>query len=249
MSYQTMFAAETQSVPTTTVPQSSKRRTLIEISVGYALILVVLWTPRWQRELYLAPVIWIGVTSWLSFESWSAYGLRSTNFLRSLWIGGAALLMAAIAILIAARLGTLHLPATPLQFFERYIGYAIWSFVQEFLVLNFFLRRLLRLFDKTKWAVAAAGLLFAIAHLPNPILTTVTLILGVASCLLFLRYRNLYPLGMAHAIFGICIAITVPGTVSHNMRVGLGYLTYQPHGHHHRRYKDHIVSMTPNLPS
>jgi hypothetical protein len=155
MSYQTMFAAETQSVPTTTVPQSSKRRTLIEISVGYALILVVLWTPRWQRELYLAPVIWIGVTSWLSFESWSAYGLRSTNFLRSFWIGGAALLMAAIAILIAARLGTLHLPATPLQFFERYIGYAIWSFVQEFLVLNFFLRRLLRLFDKTKWAVAA----------------------------------------------------------------------------------------------
>jgi hypothetical protein len=31
---------------------------------------------------------------------------------------------------------------------------------------------------------------------------------------------------MAHAIMGIAIAITIPGPVDHNMRVGLGYLTY-----------------------
>jgi hypothetical protein len=48
----------------------------------------------------------------------------------------------------------------------------------------------------------------------------------LASCLLFLRYRNLYPLALAHTILGITVAITVPGPVVHNMRVGLGYLTY-----------------------
>jgi membrane protease YdiL (CAAX protease family) len=94
--------------------------------------------------------------------------------------------------------------------------------------------------DNKAAAFATAGL-FALAHLPNPILTPVTLIWGFAACLIFLRYRNLYPLGMAHAIFGITIAITVPGPVVHNMRVGLGYLTYSPT---HR----HAPSMQPQGP-
>ena len=59
-----------------------------------------------------------------------------------------------------------------------------------------------------------AALLFALAHLPNPILAPITLIWGLAACLLFLRYRNLYPLMIAHAILGITIAITIPGAGS-----------------------------------
>jgi hypothetical protein len=90
--------------------------------------------------------------------------------------------------------------------------------------------------------VIVTAVIFALAHLPNPILTPVTLLWGLAACLLFLRYRNLYPLAMAHAIFGICIAITIPGPVSHNMRVGLGYLRYRPRGEHQRSQSDHIVS-------
>ena len=81
-----------------------------------------------------------------------------------------------------------------------------------------------------------ASLLFALAHLPNPILAPITLIWGFAACLLFLRYRNLYPLMIAHAILGITIAVAIPGPVVHNMRVGLGYVTYsrhmQAHGMH-----------------
>jgi hypothetical protein len=53
----------------------------------------------------------------------------------------------------------------------------------------------------------------------------------LAACFLFLHYRNLYPLAMAHAVLGITVAIAVPGPVVHNMRVGLGYLTYRQHAH------------------
>jgi hypothetical protein len=42
---------------------------------------------------------------------------------------------------------------------------------------------------------------------------------------------------IAHAILGITVAITVPGPVDHNMRVGLGYLTYDPHKQVHRMYR------------
>jgi hypothetical protein len=52
--------------------------------------------------------------------------------------------------------------------------------------------------------------------------------LGIAACTLFLRYRNLYALGLAHGILDLCIAISVPDAVTHHMMVGLGYLHY-PH--------------------
>jgi membrane protease YdiL (CAAX protease family) len=116
-------------------------------------------------------------------------------------------------------------------FIETYWGYALWAAVQQFLLQCFFLSRLRRLLPSERMAAAAAAFIFALAHLPSPILASVTLLWGFAACLLFLRYRNLYTLAMAHAILGITIAITIPGPVIRNMRVGLGYLTY---GHTHR---------------
>jgi hypothetical protein len=81
--------------------------------------------------------------------------------------------------------------------------------------------------------LVAAGI-FSAAHLPNPILTVVTFVWGGIACAVFLRYHNLYPLGLAHALVGITIAISVPGPVIRNMRVGLGYLTYTQSRAHHR---------------
>jgi hypothetical protein len=206
-----------------------KQRDLLELSTGYGLILLTVWTPPpWQRLLYLAALVWIMLVTWVSFDGRSAMGLRVSGALRSLWVIGVALLFAAAAVTVAARLHTSHLPGSPILFVKRYWGYAIWAFVQEFLLLDFVLLRLLRLLPNKKAAVMAATGLFALAHLPNPVLTPATLLWSFVACLLFLRYRNLYPLAVAHAIFGICIAATVPGAVTHNMKVGVGYLTYRP---------------------
>jgi Type II CAAX prenyl endopeptidase Rce1-like len=199
----------------------------------YTLILLVIWTPRpWQRIFYIAAVLWIAAVSILSFNGWRAMGLRLTNSLRSLWIVAASLLLAAAAVLVGIRFHTLRRPFDSEQLIRLYWGYAIWSCLQQFLLQNFFLLRLLRLLPTTLGAVTAATALFALAHLPNPILTSATAIWGFAACLLFLRYRNLFPLAISHIILGVCVAITVPNTLNHNMRVGLGYLHWHPrHAH------------------
>jgi hypothetical protein len=75
-------------------------------------------------------------------------------------------------------------------------------------------------------AVIVAATLFAIAHLPNAFLMVVTLVWGVTACALFLRYRNLYSLGVAHGIVGLCLAIAIPNAVHHQMRVGLSYFKW-----------------------
>jgi membrane protease YdiL (CAAX protease family) len=219
----------------------SRRRDFVELAVGYALILLVIWCPRpYQRWVYWLPVIWVGVCCWLSFESWRAMGWRTVNLVRSAWVVGVALAMAAIAVAVSMKLGTLHAPESATLFVKTYIGYAIWSFVQQFLLVDFFMGRLLRLVSSPKIAVAVTAIIFAAAHIPNPVLAPLTLVWGLAACLIFLEYRNLWSLGMAHAIFGICVAIAVPAHLTHNMRVGLGYWRFRPH--HQRRKSDQMVS-------
>jgi hypothetical protein len=221
----------------------TRRRDLVELAVGYGLILVVIWTPRlWQRVFYIAALVWIAGATWRSFDGWRVMGLRAEGFRRSLWVVGVALGMAAVAVGVAVWLGTLNRPPGAGLFVKTYWGYAIWSLMQQFLLQDFVLLRLLRLLPSKKAAVMTATGLFALGHLPSPILTVVTVVWGAAACWLFLRYRNVYTLGMAHAVLGICLAMVVPGRVDHNMRVGLGYLRYHPRGMRHLNQRDQRVS-------
>ena len=220
-----------------------RRRALVELAVGYGLILVVIWTPRpWQRGFYVAALLWIVAVTWRSFDGWTVMGLRAGGFVRSLWVVGVALVLALVAVAVAARLGTLNRPPGAGLFVKTYWGYAIWSLMQQFLLQDFVLLRVLRLVEKKSTAVMVAVGMFALAHLPSPILTVVTVVWGTAACWLFLRYQNIFTLGMAHAVFGICLAIVVPGRVDHNMRVGLGYLRYHPRGMRHLSQRDHRLS-------
>jgi len=231
-------------------PKTGKRRAAVEICVGYLLILLVEWTPRpWQRFVWIAAAAGIAIIVWRSFEGWRALGFTTANLARASWIAGAALTTAAIAIAIAAHLHTLRLPPGGVPgFVATYVAYAIWTGVQQFLLQGFFLVRLQHLIPGRTAALAAAGL-FAAAHFPNPILMPVTLIWGIAACLLFLRYRNIYPLMIAHAILGITVAMAVPGPAVHNMRVGLGYLTYSRYAHRHHSRGFQGIEPPPAPPS
>lgn len=230
--------------------QSSTRvrrlRDVAEIAIAYGLILMVIWTPRpWQQMLWWVAVLGIAVIIGSSFEGFHAMGLRAGNFFRSLWVVGAALVVSAVAVAISARLHTLRAPAGALPFIENYWAYGVWSGVQQFLLQCFFLSRLLRLMPNRRKAAFAAAGLFAFAHVPNPVLVVLTIVWGSAACLIFLRYRNLYPLAIAHAVLGITIAMVVPGHVDHNMRVGLGYLRYR---HSHQRPLERMQHI-PELPN
>ena len=218
------------------IPKRSERRDWFEILLAYGLILAVEWTPRpAQRVMWVIAALGIVLIAWRGFDSWKAMGFRRANLGRSLWIAGAALVLAVGAALIAARMRTLLLPSGLLAFVGTYSAYAIWSGAQQFLLQGFFLLRFLRVIPKPALAALTASLFFAGAHAPNPFLVPLTLIWGLAACLLFLRYRNIYALMIAHAILGITTAMTIPGPVDHNMRVGLGYLRYKQRVRPHER--------------
>ncbi len=216
---------------------------LCELSIGYTLILAVIWTPRpLQRWLYWAALAWFVLSIVFSFPGWKALGCSVSGFWRSSWVVGVALVLAAGAIELATSLHTLHRPSGIVQWVLAFGGYTVWSLAQQFLLQGYFLTRLLRVLPRATLAPIVAAVIFAAAHLPNPILTVLTLVWGLAACLIFLKARNLWTLAMAHAIFGISLAITIPATTLHNMRVGLGYLRYHAPRHLQRNQSDHKVS-------
>jgi membrane protease YdiL (CAAX protease family) len=204
-----------------------RRRALFELTGIYSLILLVIWTPRpWQAGMWaIAGVCMIAVIA-LSFEGLANMGICTQNLSRSLWAIALAAGLALLGIAIAGRLHTLRLPPSPYLFIRHYGWYAVWAGLQQLILQCFFLARSVRLIPNTTAAAGVSATLFAAAHLPNPVLTVITLICGLASCLFFLRYKNLWPLAVAHAILGIAIAITIPGSIDHNMRVGISYLTW-----------------------
>jgi len=213
---------------------------LLELLVSYALILSSNWTSDPLRHrLFWTAILWICASIALSSTRSRSVALRITEFWRSLWIVGAALLLAAPTIAIAAKMHTLQQPHGPMGGSGEFVGYAAWAVAQQWLLQGYFLPRLAQVTRSEKGAAALVAGLFAAAHLPNLVLTILALLWGLAASLLFLRFRSIVTLGFAHAILGIAVAISIPGPVLHNMRVGIAYLQYRTPGELRMAQDDH----------
>ncbi len=209
----------------------SRGREFAELAIGYGLILVTVWTrnPE-QRLFYWSAFAWIVITGWRSRNRSRPIGLGYQGLGRSWWIVPAATALLFIGLGIAARAHTLHKLYGPLPFGVHVLEYSLWALMQQYILQVYVLLRLLRLGLGRGSAVAVATLLFAIVHIPNPALVPAVLIWGALSCVLYVRYRNLYPLAIAHGMLGMCLAVSVPNAVHHHLRVGIGYLDYPGHG-------------------
>jgi len=213
--------------PETAEPHAAgDRRPLWELAVGYGFLELALWSEgdlRWAWAVAL--VLWmLGVTLYHR-PSLRELGLGGMGFLGSLWIMAAALVAGAAMLFGAHLAGTLHRYALNRSLLATATGYLVWTFEQQFMLQSFFFLRLERLLSSRKAVCAAAGL-FALAHVPNPVLVPATLAAGLAFCELFRRYRNIYTLAIAQAILGMCLASAVPDALHHHMHVGIGYLNW-----------------------
>lgn len=211
---------------TSSMSPPSRVRDLTELILGYSLVVGIIWTPE-HLQRFLSPIALLFTLSVVLArrQSRDELGLGWRGLVPSLWILPAAIALAVLSTFAAARIGTLH-PLYKADF-ARVSGYVLWTIYQQFLLQDYFMDRLLRLLSNEAAAVALAGTLFAAAHLPNLVLTAATLVWGILSCALFRRYRNLWALGLAQGLLGLCFAICVPDTLHHHLRVGLGYLRYQ----------------------
>jgi membrane protease YdiL (CAAX protease family) len=196
---------------------------LLEIGIGYLLLELALWTPQGPLAIF-----WMVAT----IAAILVCALRGDYSPQEMGLGFPGLRAAALMLGIGLALGwgvnlagaftSASGPVHRLSFGASW-QYAIWAFVQQFILQSFFFVRL-----ETAWgsrrAVLAAALLFSAAHLPNLLLTAVTLPMALLFCQLFRLYRSIWPLGLIHAALGLTMALSFSDTTLHHMRVGIGYL-------------------------
>jgi membrane protease YdiL (CAAX protease family) len=246
--------------------------TLLNIALGYTLIVMTIWSTRpIQKKLF-----WIDVAFFLSvalmalyqrpaaedcdpcnetFSAGNALSGSSTaidgsrpggssafvRFIRqrfrrpalhlpplhfSVFVIAMGLLAALVVIVVSDRLGTLHRLFGQPNALLHGTSYLLWAVVQQWIQQSFFFVRMERIIHRGILASFTTAALFGLAHLPNPVLAPLTFLGGWLLSELYRRYRTLIPLGIAHGMVGLAIALSVPDRLNHHMRVGLGYLHY-----------------------
>jgi membrane protease YdiL (CAAX protease family) len=202
---------------------SANLRLLLEICTSYFLLELALWTPQGPLA-----ILWMMVTT----ATIVIFAFRGSYSIEAMGLGipdirATALVLAlglalGVGITIAGALTSTFGPVHQLSFSASW-QYAIWAFVQEFILQSFFFLRLETLLGG-RWAVVAAAVLFSAAHLPNLLLVVLTLPMALLFCQLFSFYRSIWPLGLVHAALGLTMAASFSDATLHHMRVGIGYL-------------------------
>lgn len=200
---------------------SSRVRVAGEVVMAYALLECALWSRRpaqlWWGIAMLAVVVLFTILSRRSLRELglTAQGIECAMIVVPFTLVGCSALLA-----IGWSYGWVHPVALSARWFGA--GYIIWALVQQFMAQSFYFVRFEELFG-SKRALWISAVLFSLAHIPNPVLVPATLIGGLGFTAAFKRWRNLYPIWVAHAALGICLSATFPIWWTHQMRVGLGY--------------------------
>jgi hypothetical protein len=160
-----------------------------------------------------------GVFILLAVVGWSLYiGLRIRRDKRAVRVWGlssdglrptariaAVLAIAATAVMafVALSRGSLHLHANMIPLV---LLYPVWGLIQQVLVQGMVVGNLVSCYphlSRSTSLAVVAGLLFGAVHLPDPVLTGATALMGGLFAAVFVRHRNVWPLGLVHGALGV----------------------------------------------
>lgn len=197
-----------------------------EVALFYALAHGIIWAGgRFRPTILVIALIMIALciaSNVLHKDTLERIGLASEHFwpcLRLVVFAGLPIVVPLIVIGLSKRA---HWP-WDLAF--AVAGYPVWGFAQEYALLGFVNNRLEDVMigreSLTPWI---NGLLFSMAHLPNPVLMVVTFAAGVVFTMVFRRHRHLVPIALMHAAVGVGISLAF-ADINGIMSVGPGYGT------------------------
>ena len=162
--------------------------------------------------------------------AFSKLGILPTNWKKDLKLLTASTFLLWLVILIVALIWNpqfLNQKDLAWKFFKHLFLYFPWALLQNLLLNGYFASRLSLAIKNPKAVSAVSGLLFAIIHLPNPVLFPATLIGGIMSAHFFQRNRNLYALAAGHALLAVTLLYFFPDSWHHHLRIGPGFYFYK----------------------
>jgi len=197
----------------------SKYIALLEPLGVFAMIVAYIWRWRFRHPLsWIAVLGLVLVSHVLRRETPASLGFRVANLKRALAALAPAVLTLTLALLAIGAICHTIRPVTLQSAFSSLALYCFWGLFQQYLLNGYFLNRFVKI--SPAFAPLMAAIAFSAIHTPNWFLIAVTLFAGFACAKLYLKFRNLYVLGLAHGVIGFLLYLCVPDTISHHLYVG-----------------------------
>jgi membrane protease YdiL (CAAX protease family) len=148
-------------------------------------------------------------------------GFRTDNFLAACRL---LLLPTVLVVLLVAVTGWFSNHSFTLApWRNRFLLLPLWALFQQYVLNGFINRRAQLTFGNGLGSVVLVAAIFALLHLPNPLLTVLTFVGGCVWAFVYQRQPNLFALALSHAVSSIALALTVSPKYLDSLRVGFKY--------------------------